>query len=232
MRGRFHWKGFETEFRKQLQLENVQCVELLGNGYLNNEATPARIEDAIQDFKKQVDIESSQPMGILGISLGGMLATKWAQLEPETFSHLTVINSSSSLSPFYHRLIPKNYPGILKVLFKNNADYNEKFIFDVTSNFPEKWRPYLDENIAFSKKHPLQAKNFMAQLLLASQINFKDNLKCKTMVLASRKDRLVSVACSEAIAKAWQCPIHYHESAGHDLTLDDTQWIIDQVKKF
>jgi predicted alpha/beta hydrolase family esterase len=50
-----------------------------------------------------------------------------------------------------------------------------------------------------------------------------------TLVLASVLDHLVSVECSRALASAWQCTLSLHPSAGHDLPLDDGQWVIAKV---
>ena len=51
-----------------------------------------------------------------------------------------------------------------------------------------------------------------------------------TLILASRKDRLVSVECSKSLAGQWQCPLRLHASAGHDLPLDDGPWVATQVR--
>jgi predicted alpha/beta hydrolase family esterase len=48
-------------------------------------------------------------------------------------------------------------------------------------------------------------------------------------VLASVLDHLVSVECSKALARAWQCALILHPSAGHDLPLDDGHWVIAKV---
>jgi len=48
-------------------------------------------------------------------------------------------------------------------------------------------------------------------------------------VLVSEQDQLVSADCSHAIARQWDVPIQVHPSAGHDLTLDDGPWVVQQV---
>lgn len=49
------------------------------------------------------------------------------------------------------------------------------------------------------------------------------------LLLGSQEDRLVSSQCSQAIAQAWGLPLQLHPWAGHDLPLDDPQWVIDAV---
>lgn len=49
------------------------------------------------------------------------------------------------------------------------------------------------------------------------------------LVLNSRSDRLVSHLCSEAIARRLNLPLRVHATAGHDLPLDDPQWVAEQI---
>jgi homoserine acetyltransferase len=192
--------------------------------------TPVKIDEAVQQLRSQLP-SNLKSFGLLGISLGGMLATHWAQLYPSEIQQLVLINSSSRLSSFNKRLLPKNYVSILKVLASSNEAQAEEFILSTTSNFNEKWQPHLQDNIAYLKKHPIRSENFVRQLVLSTQANFKNIPECKKLILCSKADRLVHYSCSEDIAKAWNCDIRYHEGAGHDLPLDDSPWIIEQIKR-
>jgi hypothetical protein len=40
------------------------------------------------------------------------------------------------------------------------------------------------------------------------------------------------VRCSIALAQAWHVPIALHESAGHDLALDDGTWLAARVAEW
>nr|MDP2192721.1 alpha/beta hydrolase [Rhodoferax sp.] len=53
-----------------------------------------------------------------------------------------------------------------------------------------------------------------------------------TLVLASEQDHLVSVECSRALARHWQCPLPVHAGAGHDLPLDNGYWVAAQVQEW
>ena len=230
LRSKYHWKKFGTDLQQALGAEKIHFVELSGNGYLSEQITPVKIDEAIQQLRSQLpnDLKS---FGLLGISLGGMLATRWAQLHPTEIESLVLINSSSRLSSFNKRLLPKNYVSILKVLASGDEEKAEEFILSTTSNFKEKWQPHLKDNIAFLKEHPIRSENFVRQLVLSTQANFKNTPECKKLILCSKADGLVHYSCSEDIAKAWNCEIRYHEGAGHDLPLDDSAWIIEQIKR-
>jgi predicted alpha/beta hydrolase family esterase len=49
------------------------------------------------------------------------------------------------------------------------------------------------------------------------------------LVLASLGDGLVDPACSWRMAKAWGVELRLHASAGHDLPLDDPEWVARQA---
>jgi pimeloyl-ACP methyl ester carboxylesterase len=49
------------------------------------------------------------------------------------------------------------------------------------------------------------------------------------LLLAAQQDKLVNVKCSITLAKRWGSPIKLHPTAGHDLPLDDGEWVARQV---
>ena len=79
----------------------------------------------------------------------------------------------------------------------------------------------------------MTAGNGLRQLLAAARYRASPVAPgARTLLLGSQHDQLVSSACSRAIAKAWGLPLHVHPSAGHDLPLDDPQWVIDEVLRW
>jgi hypothetical protein len=45
-------------------------------------------------------------------------------------------------------------------------------------------------------------------------------------------DRLVHPDCSLALAARFAAPLACHPSAGHDLTTDACDWVVDQLRRF
>lgn len=228
VRSQYHWKDFPARFEKSAPHIKTHLVEIAGNGFLYQFDTPPDIVETIGQLQAQLP-ENLESFGLIGISLGGMLAAKWAQMQPEKVKRLVLINSSSGLSPFYDRLMPVNYGGVLGSLFTASAEKKEEMILSMTVNQEEIWRRQLAENAEFLKQHPVSKRSFINQLRLTSQVNFKDVPTCEKLVLNSATDRLVNPSCSQRIAEAWNCPIMTHESAGHDLPLDDAEWVIQKI---
>jgi pimeloyl-ACP methyl ester carboxylesterase len=228
-RSRYHWKNFDSALKTGLGISEVLFTELSGNGYLHQENTPKQLSEIIKNFDAQIPDIENESFGVIGISLGGMLATEWAKERPEKFSHLVLINSSSSLSPITERMFPTHYYSIIKNLAKRDSRALESFILNATSNKKEIWEPQLEENINFIHQHPTSVSNFIRQLKLTTKVNFSPKPFCNKLILTSRADRLVNYKCSEDISNLWQCPIRYHHTAGHDLPMDDAPWVVEQI---
>jgi pimeloyl-ACP methyl ester carboxylesterase len=140
--------------------------------------------------------------------------------------------SLQPINPFYHRLRPHNYPQLLGLLLADQRT-REQTILRLTSNHADaaqraallqSWQEYATQN-------PVSRRNILRQLLAA--MRYRASLQAPPvplLMLAGEQDRLVNVACSRKIAALWQCPLRLHESAGHDLPLDDGGWVVQQIQ--
>lgn len=71
------------------------------------------------------------------------------------------------------------------------------------------------------------------QIIAASRCRAEDTApEVPLLVLASMNDRLVSPNCSKRIGQAWNATLRIHPDAGHDLALDDGEWIVGEVGKW
>lgn len=76
-------------------------------------------------------------------------------------------------------------------------------------------------------------KNVFSQMMAAASYQSGEiKPKQPILLLNGLGDRLVSPAYSEAIHKKWQLELHRHPWAGHDLTLDDGEWVVLQLKNW
>jgi hypothetical protein len=55
--------------------------------------------------------------------------------------------------------------------------------------------------------------------------------KKPTTWLLIRGILLVSPECSKKLAKHWGLPVLWHDRAGHDLPLDDPDWLVAQIAR-
>ena len=101
------------------------------------------------------------------------------------------------------------------------------------------WGAVVDDWVALRRQRQVSASNALRQLVAAARytapvatplVPVSDSPRI--LLLASQNDRLVSCQCSQTIARAWGVPLRMHPSAGHDLPLDDAQWVIGQVRSW
>lgn len=228
-RAAFHWGDFPAVFRQAHPEFEVEFLEIPGNGVLFESVTPVDPVEIIRQISLQSRfVREGLSFHLCGISLGGMIALKWAELHPEVVESVTVINCSlADLSPFYKRLNPNLYSKILKTLFSKGVLQKEQVILNITSNKPENYERYLERFTDFSKNHRIKRSNFVRQLKLAGNIHVS-HLKAPLKVICSEGDRLCSSDCSKAIAKNYNGELIIHPTAGHDLPLDEPEWLSSQ----
>jgi pimeloyl-ACP methyl ester carboxylesterase len=226
-----HWGDFLPLFRQTFPGFAVLPIDFPGNGSLHKLQSPTTVPAMVEDCRRQlVDARVRPPYGVLALSMGAMVSVAWAHIYPHEISRQVLINTSlRPMNPFYQRLRPSNYPGLLR-LFLSAADNRqwERGIWRMTSQLSPS--DVIEDWIRLRQQHPVGALNTLRQLWAASRFTAPLSAPTTpTLVLASIQDALVNVECSRTIARQWQWPLVEHPSAGHDLPLDDPRWVIDQI---
>jgi len=232
-RGVAHWAGFLEDVQKAFPQDHFEFLELPGNGALHREESPLTITEMVRRMRLRSDfVRAGKKLRLVGISLGGMVVAEWARLYPEEVEWICLINSSSaSHGRFYERLRPNNAPRLLSLFGEKNLERRELGALEIVSNSAERRHWVLPSWVSETSQHPVTVKNLMRQLLAASFYRFPKKPPVKAFLVASTLDRMVSVRCTERLAEEWKCPIFLHPWAGHDLPLDDPEWMINCLKK-
>lgn len=229
-RGNAHWGEFPQILKQHVHELNTEFLEIPGNGSLNNIKTPLNACDVVRFLQdKSVMYAQNLPVNICGISLGGMIALKWAEMDPQNVQSVVIINSSlSQCSSIFQRIIPKNYYRMIKAVLSSNIAEQESAILEMTSNHLDKTKKYIESFVEFSSKYPVLRENFLRQLILASRIRIdKWPSHMPLKIISSQMDRLVDSSCSDEMAIYLKGTQYIHMSAGHDLPLDDPQWLAE-----
>jgi pimeloyl-ACP methyl ester carboxylesterase len=220
-----------SQFQDTFADDHVVPLDFPGNGALHMQKSPTTVQTMVTHCREQLaQLQLPPPYRVVALSMGGMVSVAWAQACPQEVSHQVLINTSlRPINPFYQRLRPSNYPRMLHLLLSGADDHKwEQTIWRMTSRMspPETVASW----IRLRQQHPVQPLNALRQLWAASK--FTAPLApppVTTLLLASKHDALVNVACSRSIALHWQWPLFEHPQAGHDLPLDDGQWVINQI---
>ncbi|MDD5321544.1 MAG: alpha/beta hydrolase [Methylococcales bacterium] len=229
-----HWGNFVPLLQAAFPDADVTMLDLPGTGPFHKEASPRTIK-ATADAVRRHALEKGclqQPVTILAISLGAMVAWEWMRNYPDDICGASLINTSfADLSPFYHRLRWQSYGKFAALVIKRDVLHRESAILQLISN-----RRDQDEQISYAwekiqKQRPTSLKNSLRQIIAAASYRPGDKKPGQPILLINGKgDRLVAPICSEAISKKWNLEIRSHPWGGHDLTLDDGAWVALRLK--
>jgi pimeloyl-ACP methyl ester carboxylesterase len=228
-----HWGQFIAEFEAELSVR-VVALDLPGNGALWQERSATSVAQMAQWCQQEIQRLGIQgPVGVLAMSLGGMVAAQWALQQPAAVRELVLINTSMRpFNPFWQRLQPSSLLSLLKLaLTRATPHVWEREILRLTANHArhDVLKDWCEERV----QRPVSGLNAMRQLLAAARYRAnEEGPRVPTLVLAGEHDRLVAAQCSKEIAKRWGTALQLHPSAGHDLSLDDGPWVAAAVRRW
>ena len=229
-RGNAHWLDFPEHLRTAFPSSNIMCLEIPGNGERNSEQTPFDPMVIVNDFRRAVFEKYSSPLCVIGISLGGMLALKWAEAFPNEIQKAFVLNSSlAQLSNPFLRLRPSAYAAVFSSIVIQDKTSREKSILKLISNLKMNDDFVSKKFVEIAYKSSTTISNFFRQLYLANRVRILGKPQSEVFVLTAKNDKMVSYQCSVAIAKYLSAQYFVNLKAGHDLTLDDPDWVIDKI---
>ncbi len=231
-----HWGAFIPQLQAAFPDATITLLDLPGTGRFYLDVSPSSIPAIVEQVRHQAAAQDllKQPVTLLALSLGGMVAWEWLRSYPKDICTATLMNTSfSNLSPFYQRLRWQIYQDFIAMMKTREVYQREVQIMQLTSNrtnqgdtLPLQWQKIQQE-------HPISLINSVRQIIAAARYKPSDLKPHQPVLLLNGgEDRLVSPACSEAIQQHYQLELRRHPWAGHDLTLDDGDWVIAQLKSW
>lgn len=231
-----HWLDF-PELLQQALGDNcrLHLVDFPGCGkYCSQPALPS-ITAMTEHARTETDIAEitarNEAVYLLGISMGGMVALDWAQRFPHELRGLILINSSAGNQPFWWRLRPTAWPAMIRALI-TNCNARETAVLSIVSNNHADYAQRTNQWLNIQQQRPVTRATILAMLRAAAQYRPRPYCTVAGMVIASKRDRMVSVRASESLAQQFDWPIARHPSAGHDLPMDEPQWLADQISQW
>ena len=232
-----HWEQFPDVLRSYLPDDEIILFDFAGNGRRNHEKSATSIAGMTDDVRSFVaEHTAGQPVYIIALSLGAMVAIDWMDRYPADCAGAVLISTSlRGLNPFYQRLLPSNYLTVFKsFIFKESVQQKERRVLKLVSNIiaddAGKSEIIVKHWVDYAKQNPVSGANGFRQLLAAMQFHVPANRpEVPMLVLRSLADRMVSPKCSTSLAGRWQLPIESHDRAGHDIPLDDGDWVSEKI---
>ena len=229
-----HWGDFIPILKATFPNANITTIDLPGTGSFYKETSPTTIKAITDTVRAQALAQGclQQPVTLLAVSLGAMVAWEWMRSYPDDICGASLINTSfADLSPFYHRLRWQSYPKFAALVSKQQGRNREKAILQLISN-----RRDQDEQISLTwekiqQQRPISLKNSFRQIIAAASYRPGDiKPKQPVLLINGKGDKLVAPLCSEKIQQKWALNLLSHPWGGHDLTLDDPDWVAVQLK--
>lgn len=231
-RGVGHWGSFADKIQQHFPNDNFEFLDLPGNGTRHTEVSPLKISDYVADLRSRCSyVKKGESFQVLSVSLGAMITVEWMKRHPHEITKATLVcTSSGGFSPFYRRFIASNIPKGLKLIGKEKDEALwESTILGMIVNSKERRQEEIGLMMAYSKQYPMKPQNVIRQMLAASQYRFPDSAPGDIRLLGSHGDRLVSPTCTLKIAERWGMRAEMHPWAGHDVPVDDPQWLLEHL---
>lgn len=228
----FHWHDFPASLAQRSGSDEVIALDLPGSGRQCQSASPTRIDDAVHACRQQLlDCDVAMPVHLIGISMGGMIALRWQQLYPEELSHIALVNTSARPYCRVYQRIRLWRLAYLAVQSLGGTARRERAIMNVTTAMANRSDIILSDRIGHARRFPCSKLNLLRQLLAAARfrMDISESPRGRQAFIASRQDRLVDFRCSQRLARMLDAPLFIHPSAGHDLPVDDPDWLADRI---
>jgi len=233
VREKRHWGNFPEKLEESLNGGKAVPLDLPGVGEKHNSPAPFMISDYVKELRSELESLKKKfngPWSILGISMGGMIALEWLSLYPEDFKTGIIVNSSSSEQvSIFKRMSLETIQMIAKLFIKNDLRERERAILTMTTNMTEINDQLLDRWAGFAKDAPIKRETFIRQIFAASRFKSPPSIIKPVLFLATKNDRLAAFINSEMLSRKYNSPFVLHQNAGHDLSLDDGPWLIEQT---
>lgn len=229
-----HWGDFLPKLQEHFPKAHFHCLDIPGAGVHYQSQSPLSISKIVDRMREDfLKLNLTGPAHLIAISLGGMISVNWMSRYPGDFKSCVLMNTSfSDYSPVWKRLKPAAFLGLLPAPVQKGFK-KEHTILKVVSNNEHEY----NKNASFwgkiTEERPVSVENTFRQLLAAAAFKtkgFKPTIP--TLILASTNDRMVNVECSRVIAQKWGVPIFENSMAGHDISLDAPDWIIQQLSNW
>lgn len=228
-----HWEDFPNRFQAAFPEATLLLPDFPGNGDLHDHESHTSIAEMVEAVRDDLQGRGLHgPVRLLAVSMGAMVGIEWMRLHPEDIERAVLINTSMpGLSRLSERLRREAWPAILRSLLFMPQLERERLFVELTANlYPDK-DALARRWAAYAEAQPTSRMNALRQLFAASTWHPPVTRPHEhALLLQSLGDRVVDPVCSTRIADRWRWPLASHPDAGHDLTLDDPDWVIAQVR--
>lgn len=226
-----HWGDFPGTLAATLGAR-VHTLDLPGAGVERDTTCPVTVADIVTELRRRW-LPLATPgsrWGLLGISLGGMIAMQWPADHPQDFTRIVLANTSArNTNAPWRRMRPAALGQVLRALGESDPLRREGIVLAATTRLQPDLSAVAARWATIATERPIRRGNVLRQLLAAMRFTAPRALTPRVLVLGGGADPLTDPSCPRALAERFDAPLHVHPDAGHDLSLDAPAWIAATV---
>jgi len=238
-----HWGTFPALLAEGTR-SRVLTLDLPGVGTERGRKSPTTIPGIVDDIRARFLAvraaavnagEEDRPWALFAPSLGGMVTLDWADRYPGDFVHVSVCNTSArDLGRVFERFSPEALRtvlvSLLALVFAPDPVARERRTLALVSN-TDVGRSNAEAFAEYVRTAPAGPDVLVRQLLAAVRFRAPSHLAVPITVMCSDGDRLCKPVVSRALATRLHAPLLVHPTGGHDLPLDDPEWVVRVLKE-
>ncbi|MBB5206118.1 pimeloyl-ACP methyl ester carboxylesterase [Inhella inkyongensis] len=210
----------------------LHLLDLPGTGALWRERSPSHVAELVENLRKRVK-RLEGPVGLIASSGSTGVATEWARRYPEEVGALVLL--SPAMRPFtslIRAVRPSLWPTLMALVLGRRSPLalNERWFASTTHRRAEDVEVLDSEWQRLHDEHPVKLRNAFAQGLAIWRYQASRRRPMRRiLLLAGHKDKWFDWRISQAISRAWGAALRVHPDAGHDLLLDDPDWVAQSL---
>ena len=230
-----HWGAFLPALADAMPDADVLPLDLPGAGARLHDRGPLTIRSAMEKVRREALARAAPGarFALMGVSLGGMVVMEWAARHPSEVAGVVVgASSAAGVSPLWKRMRPRGMTMVARSALERDLGRREAGIVRTVSNRRDLWDETIRSWTRIQQERPMSLATVAAQVYAASRWRAPPRLDVPALFLVGKRDRLVHPDCSRQLATRYGAEIVEHPDAGHDLTTDAAEWVVEQVLRF
>ncbi|APR84543.1 Hypothetical protein A7982_09892 [Minicystis rosea] len=228
-----HWGAFPEVFRDAWPGARVHLLDLPGTGTEASRESPLTMRDIKADLRERflaLKAAHPGPWGLLGVSLGGMVAMQWCADHPQDFARLVLANTTASnVGKPWDRMSPAAFATFSRAMLARDRVARERLILSVISGVPDGQDEIARQWADIYATSPVSRTTVVRQLRAAFSFRAPERIDVPTFVVAGARDALANPACARALAERFGAPLEIHPEAGHEIAMDAGEWLAERI---
>lgn len=227
-------KDFGDKIKERFPNATVHYMDLPGAGIYYQDTVPDSIEGMVDFLRHKNEAKFAQKNRkriLIATSLAGIVEADWLHRYPQDFdAGIMIASSFKNICGFFERTQLPSLLKMMKIPISAGARKRETLITKININIKQDRQGVTDQNVAVQQVHPMTQKNVLRQVKAAKKYELKSNAVVPMLLMGSYADRLVKPACIEKTSDFFGATLKMHETSGHGIPVEATDWMLDNIK--